>query len=257
MCSKLLRRSDRVSSSLSSSTATLCCSCAIRSSRRPAIPLTRSSSWRRLSISCAQSSMFIVWRMAIASLIRSLLLMCVILPLFVRSVKLEGESCGCVVGNLRPQLRVELREGDPQIVKLGLRGVQLVLELHLALEELADLALDLATFLNQHLAQHLLAKLCHRHDRARTTRTLAGLGGGIVCTVVVALAHAIIIPMYRMPSTTLAHKSTNISHFECKCWRSRGLGAFRAIGDGLWITLSWIGHGTVKIGGGESQGFRG
>ena len=181
----------------------------------------------------------------------------IILPLFVRSVKLEGKSCGRFVDTSALDLRSVLRAHDLEIVKRSLGIVQLVLELHLALEELPDLAVDLAQLLDHHLAQHLLTQLGDRHDRSRTTRTLAGLGGGIVCTVVVALAHAIIIPMYRMPSTTLAYKSTNISHFERKCWHSRGLGAFRVIGDGLWITLPWIGHGTVKIGGGESQGFRG
>lgn len=110
-------------------------------------------------------------------------------------------------------LRSVLRAHDLEIVECGLGIVQLVLELHLALDQLPDLAVDLAQLLDHHLAQHLLTKLGDRHDRARTTRTLAGVRGGLVCTVVVALAHAIIIPSQATPSTTLAHKSKNISHF--------------------------------------------
>ena len=108
--------------------------------------------------------------------------------------------------------------------------MQLVLQLHLALEELADLALDLATLLDHHLAQHLVAQLGDRHDRTGATAATLGVRGGLVRSVVVALAHAIIIPSQATPSTTLAHKSKNISHFERKCWRSRGLGAIEGMG---------------------------
>ena len=121
----------------------------------------------------------------------------IILPFISCAVKLEGNRCGCVVGNLRTQLRVELREGDPQIVEQVASRVQLHHQRSLALEELADLALDLATFLDHHLAQHLLAKLGDRHDRARTTTTLAGVGGGLVRSVVALVAHAIIIQRSR------------------------------------------------------------
>ena len=95
--------------------------------------------------------------------------------------------------NLRTQLRVELRERDAQIVKRSLRIVEAILERVLALDHLRDLALDLATLLDHQLTQHLLAQLGDRHDRTRTTRTLAGVGGGLGCTVVVALAHADIV----------------------------------------------------------------
>lgn len=91
--------------------------------------------------------------------------------------------------NLRTQLRVELRERDTQVVELRLRGVEAILERVLALDQLRDLALDLATLLNHQLTQHLLTQLRNRHDRARTTRTLAGVGGGLVCTVVALVAH--------------------------------------------------------------------
>ena len=93
--------------------------------------------------------------------------------------------------NSRTQLRVELREADPQIVKRSLRIVQTILELHLALDHLADLAVDLAQLLDHHLLEELLAQHGDRHDR---TRALAGLGGGLVCTVVALVAHAISIP---------------------------------------------------------------
>lgn len=72
--------------------------------------------------------------------------------------------------------------------------MELVLQLHLALDELPDLALNLADLLDHHLAQHLLAQLRHRHDRARTLGALAALvGGGLVRSVVALVAHAIII----------------------------------------------------------------
>ena len=126
-----------------------------------------------------------------------LLLMGIILPFVSCVVKLEGESCGRVVDNSRTQLRVELREADPQIVKRSLRIVQTILERVLALDHLRDLALDLATLLDHHLAQQLLTQLGDRHDRTGTTRTLAGVGGGLVCTVVALVAHAIIIQRSR------------------------------------------------------------
>ena len=100
--------------------------------------------------------------------------------------------------NSRTQLRVELRERDAQIVKRSLRIVEAILERVLALDHLRDLALDLATLLDHQLTQHLLAQLGDRHDRTRTTRTLATLvGGGLVCTVVALVAHAIIIQRSR------------------------------------------------------------
>ena len=114
----------------------------------------------------------------------------IILPFVSCVVKLEGESCGCVVDNLRTHLRVELRAHHLEIVKLRLGRVQLVLQLHLALEELPDLALDLAHFLDHHLAHQLLTQLGDRHDRTRTLATLAGVvGGGLVCTVVARVLH--------------------------------------------------------------------
>lgn len=84
-------------------------------------------------------------------------------------------------------LRVVLRESDLEIVELHLRGAQLILQLHLALEELADLALNLARFLDHHLPQQLLTQLGDRHDRTRTLATL--VGGGLVRTVVARVLH--------------------------------------------------------------------
>jgi len=117
------------------------------------------------------------------------------------------------VDNSATHLRSILRPHHLEVVEGSLGIVQLVLELHLALEELADLAVDLAQLLDHHLPQHLLTQLGDRHDRTGTTRTLAGVRGVLVRSVVVALAHAIIIPSQDAASTTLANKSKNISHF--------------------------------------------
>ena len=115
--------------------------------------------------------------------------MCVILPLVVRSVKLEGKSCGSVVDNSTLHLRSVLRAHDLEIVERSLRIVQLVLQLHLALDQLPDLAVDLAQLLDHHRLEELLTQLRHGLDRTGATRALARLGGGIVRSVDVALAH--------------------------------------------------------------------
>ncbi len=86
--------------------------------------------------------------------------------------------------------------------------MELVLQLHLALDELPDLALNLADFLHHHLAQHLLAQLGDRQDRARTLATL--VGGDLVRSVVALVAHAIIISSWSMPSTPSTDETGNI-----------------------------------------------
>ena len=105
-------------------------------------------------------------------------------------------------------LRVVLRAHDLQRVEQLLRRVQLILELHLALDELPDLVLNLADFLDHHLTQQLLTQLRDRQHRAGALAAL--VGGGLVRSVVALVAHAIIIASWSMPSTPSTDETGNI-----------------------------------------------
>ena len=65
------------------------------------------------------------------------------------------------------------------------------MELNLTLDQLPDLAVDLAQLLDHHLAQHLLTQLGDRHDRSRAATATLRVRGGLVRSVVVALAHGV------------------------------------------------------------------
>jgi hypothetical protein len=104
-------------------------------------------------------------------------------------------------------------------VELRLRRVQLILELHLALQELPDLALNLASLLDHHLLEELLTKHGDRHDRSRTTATL--VGGVLVRSVCVLVAHAIIIAnqaAYATPSGAFSMKINEKVISRCGVW---------------------------------------
>jgi len=136
--------------------------------------------------------------------------MSVILPLFVVVVKLEGKSCGRLVDKSVLHLRRVFHAHDAEIVHRDARTRQLRFEDLLAPKELRHLALDLAQLLDHQLLQHLLAQHGDRHDR---TGALAGLGCVLVRSVLVRVAHAIIISSQALPSSPLKAKSKNISHF--------------------------------------------
>ena len=83
--------------------------------------------------------------------------------------------------------------------------VDLILQILLQTNQLADLTVDLVHFLDHHFLHQLLAKHGNRHDRSRTLATL--VGGDLVRFVVALVAHAIIIQRQAIASTGLAGKS--------------------------------------------------
>jgi hypothetical protein len=84
-------------------------------------------------------------------------------------------------------LRSVLRSDSAQTVELALRRVELILQLHLTLDELADLAVDLARLLDHQLAQQTLAQLTDRDDGTGALATL--VRGDLVRSVSVLVAH--------------------------------------------------------------------
>ena len=84
-------------------------------------------------------------------------------------------------------LRSILVTHDSVVFKLRLRDRQLILELRLQDEKLSDSTLNLASFLDHHFLEKLLAKRSDRHDRSRAFATL--VGGDLVRSVVALVAH--------------------------------------------------------------------
>jgi len=95
--------------------------------------------------------------------------------------------CGRLVDKSGLRLRIVLSADLAQTVELDARRVELREESALALEELRQLALNLARFLQHQLLQHLLAQHGDRHDRTGATTTL--VGGDLVRSVVALVAH--------------------------------------------------------------------
>ena len=86
-----------------------------------------------------------------------------------------------------------------------LSRVDLVLQILLQTNQLADLTVDLVHFLDHHFLHQLLTKHGDRHDRSRTLATL--VRGDLVRSVVALVAHAIIIQRQAIASTPSEAKS--------------------------------------------------
>jgi hypothetical protein len=98
---------------------------------------------------------------------------------------------------------------DSVVFKLRLRDRQLILEFRLQDEKLSDSTLNLASFLDHHFLEKLLAKHTDRHDRTRPLATL--VRGDLVRSVVALIAHAIIISSQAAYATPSGDESGNIS----------------------------------------------
>lgn len=104
--------------------------------------------------------------------------------MFRRESRLRGEI----------RLREELRANAREIVKRRIRVGHTRLSGGTLARVDRDLAVDLADLTRERVPQQVLTQLRDRLDRARPTRTLAVVRGGLVRTVESLVAHAIIIP---------------------------------------------------------------
>jgi hypothetical protein len=115
-------------------------------------------------------------------------------------------ACSCCSCSLH--LRSVLSTHDLQVVELSARAEDLLLELRFRTDQLRDLALNLADFLDHHLLEELLAQHGDRHDRTGALATL--VGGDLVRSVSVLVAHAIIIAIQAADATPSGDESGNI-----------------------------------------------